>query len=518
MVLSAKAAPSLQELADKWTEFLDQENDTSLADIAFTAATGRGHLRHRLAVVARDKDELSDKLHSWREGRMAKGVAAGQTAIGRRVKIGFVFTGQGAQYAGMGRKLYESEPRFKAAIDRCAAVMDAELGAPLTDVLFGPDAARFLGNTRYVQPALFAIEYALADLLHHWGIDPDYVIGHSVGEIVAATVAGVLDLEGAARFVLARGRLMGALPSGGKMLAIDATAEQAQEWLAGKEAEASIAGVNGPRSVVVSGTAAAIDQIAQLAAAAGHRAKALEVSHAFHSPLMDPILPELEQVAAGLRISAGTIPVISNVTGDVLGDDIPARYWSEHVRRPVLFHQGMAKIIESGATVLIEIGPHPALTAAITAAFDMKKLRCVATLMREQEDAARIRETVAALYVAGAPVNLDRVFWNADYRRVSLPLYPFRRDRHWLRDELGFHGEPEVKAQVDRKVHPCSAAWSASGRAGPCSSPTSRPRSPGWTTASWDRPCFPAPPTWKWRHADLPCPRTRTGRAWSCAT
>jgi acyl transferase domain-containing protein len=331
--------------------------------------------------------------------------------------------------------------------------MDGELGAKLLDVLFGPESAKYLGNTRYVQPALFAIEYALADLLHHWGIDPDYVIGHSVGEIVAATIAGVLDFEGAVRFVLARGRLMGALPEGGKMLALDATPEQAEEWLAGKEAEASIAGVNGPRSVVISGTAAAIEHIAALAVAAGRRAKELDVSHAFHSPLMDPILAELEEVAAGLRISAGTIPVISNVTADALGADISARYWSQHVRQPVLFHQGMAKIVEAGCNVLVEIGPHPALTAAITAAFDMKKLRCVATLVREQDDASRIRETLAALFVGGAPVNLDRAFWHAEYRRVSLPLYPFRRDRHWLREQLGFEGEPEATVQPSRPVH-----------------------------------------------------------------
>ena len=454
VALSAKSAVSLQELVDKWTEFLDQENATQLSDIAFTAATGRGHLRHRLAVAARSKDELSEKLHSWREGRMSKGLFAGQTSVGRRVKIGFAFTGQGAQYAGMGRQLYELEPRFKAAIDRCAVLMDGELGAALLDVLFGPDSAKFLSNTRYVQPALFAIEYALADLLHHWGIEPDYVIGHSVGEIVAACVAGVIDLEGAVRFVMARGRLMGELPRGGKMLAIDATAEQAREWLAGNESEASIAGVNGPHSVVVSGTAAAVDRVAQLAAAAGRRAKELEVSHAFHSPLMNPILQELEKVAASLRISAGTIPVVSNVTGDFLGDDIPAHYWSSHVRQPVLFHQGIGKIIEAGCSVLVEVGPHPALTPAIAAAFDMKKTRCVPTLMREQQDSARILETVASLYVSGAPVNLDRIFWHAGYRRVSLPLYPFRRDKHWLRDELGLDGVPEARTHVVRDVHP----------------------------------------------------------------
>jgi acyl transferase domain-containing protein len=332
--------------------------------------------------------------------------------------------------------------------------MAGDLGAQLLDVLFGPDSAKYLDNTRYVQPSLFAVEYALADLLHHWGIDPDYVIGHSVGEIVAACVAGILDLEGAVRFVMARGRLLGQLPRGGKMLALVATVEEAQEWLAGKQAEASIAGVNGPHSVVVSGTAAAVDQVAQLAAAAGRRAKELEVSHAFHSPLMDPILQQLTEVAESLRISAGTIPLVSNVTGDFLSDAIPAPYWSQHVRQAVQFHRGIGKIIEAGCSVLIEVGPHPALMPAIAAAFDIKKTRCVPTLMRDQQDVAHILETLAALYVGGAPVNLDRVFWQPNYCRATLPLYPFRRDRHWLRDTLGVEAPNEVKAHVGREVHP----------------------------------------------------------------
>jgi len=455
VVLSAKSTPTLQELAGRWTEFLDKEEHHLLADIGFTAAIGRSHMRHRLAVVTRSKNELSEKLHSWREGRLAKGVFAGQALAGRKPKIGFVFTGQGAQCAGMGRQLYELEPRFKAALDTCARLMDAELGAPLLEVLFGAESARYLDNTRYVQPALFAIEYALADLLKHWGIRPHYIIGHSVGEIVGACIAGLIDLEGAARFVMARGRLMGQLPRDGKMLALNATPEEAQEWLAGKEAEVSIAGVNGPQSVVVSGAIAAVEQIAQLATAAGRRSKELEVSHAFHSPLMQPILPELEEVAASLRVSAGEIPVLSNVTGDFLGDAIPAKYWSSHVRSPVLFHAGMCKIIEAGCSTLIEIGPHPALTPMITAAFDMKKTRCVPTLMRDKEDALHMLEMLGALYVAGVPIDFDRVLWRADYRRISLPLYPFRREKHWLTEELGLEDAPQPSTRAPAlNVHP----------------------------------------------------------------
>jgi acyl transferase domain-containing protein len=260
------------------------------------------------------------------------------------------------------------------------------------------------------------------------------------------------------RLVLARGRLMGQLPRGGKMLAIDVTAEQAQEWLAGKEAEASIATVNGANSVVISGAAGAVDQVAQLAAAAGRRAKELEVSHAFHSPLMEPILGELQQVAAGLKISPARLPVVSNVTGDLLGDDIPPRYWSAHVRQPVMFHQGIGKIVDAGCSVLIEVGPHPALSAMIGANFDASKVRCVPTLMRDQQDVSHMLQTLASLYVNGVPVQIDRLFAGSSHRRARLPLYPFRRDQHWIRFDHGFMEPSKAAAETAPKpkveLHP----------------------------------------------------------------
>jgi acyl transferase domain-containing protein len=218
VVLSAKAPGSLQDLADHWIDYLGEDGVGPLSDVAFTAATGRAHLPHRLALVGRSAEDVRAKLRSWREGRAPQGVVTGHVPPYRKPKVAFVFTGQGAQYAGMGRHLYESEQVFRSAIDRCAAVMDADLGTPLREVLFGITSADLLASTRYAQPALFAVEYALADLLHHWGVEPDFVIGHSVGEIVAACVAGVLSLDDAARFVVARGRLMGSLPAGGKML------------------------------------------------------------------------------------------------------------------------------------------------------------------------------------------------------------------------------------------------------------------------------------------------------------
>ncbi|MEI6666774.1 MAG: beta-ketoacyl synthase N-terminal-like domain-containing protein [Acidobacteriota bacterium] len=443
VVLSAKSKASLEELVDQWVGYLDRPDSASLPNIAFTADTGRSHLKLRLAAVGSDKAEIAGKLKAWREGRVAKGLASGQTRFRLRPKVAFMFTGQGAQYAGMGQELYRTEARFAAVIDRVAATMDAELGVPLKSVLFGPEARTCLTNTRYVQPALFAIEYALAELLRHWGVEPDFVIGHSVGEITAACIAGVLDLDDAIRFVAARGRLMGDLPEGGKMLAIGTDLEQARRWVKGREADVSIATVNGPQAIVVSGTASAVDAIAELAAEAGLRTTPLDVSHAFHSPLMDPILSELAGVAASMRISPPRIPVVSNVTGDFHGERIDAGYWSDHVRQAVLFHAGMEKIVEAGAALVVEIGPHPALTPAVATSFEATKTLPVPTLKRDGKDFTNLLGALATLFVNGATMNLDRLFWNPQYERISLPLYPFRKDRHWLMPTTGLDVLPE---------------------------------------------------------------------------
>src|SRR5580658_1725401 len=442
VVLSAKSAISLQELADKWADFLALDDPTLLRDIAFTAAAGRSHMRHRLAIVGRGKDEIREKLILWREGRTPKGLAAGQAATGRKPKVAFVFSGQGTQHAEMGRQLYETEPQFKAAIDRCAAVIDPDLGVPLRDVLFGRSSADLLENTRYAQPALFAIEYALAELLAHWGVTPDFVIGYGAGEIAAACVSGVLELEGAAKLMVARGRLMAGLPRGGKMLAVEATLEEAHASLQGQEADLSLAAVNGPHSVVISGKAQAVDDAAQMAAAAGRRTHELGASPAFHSPLMDPILGELDAVAASMRMSPPKVPMVSCITGNFIVGEFCSDYWSAQARQPVLFHQGIGAIAGAGGTLLIEIGPHP------VAAVDLSQVRCIHTLTRDRQDVSNILQTLASVYVAGGPLDLERLFGNPGYRRVALPLYPFRRDRYWIRSKEALEDLPVEKAEL----------------------------------------------------------------------
>jgi len=432
VVISAKSPASLDELVDRWVSFLETENDASLHNIAFTAAMARTQLTQRLAIVGKDKEDVKQKLQSWRDGRTPKGVAHGQIFAKVKPKIAFIFTGQGAQYADMGHELYESEPRFAETINQIAFTMDPELGAPLLEVLFGEKSAEYLENTRYVQPALFAIEYALADLVRHWGVEPSYVIGHSIGEIVAACIAGMLDMEDAARFVVARGRLMGSLPEGGAMLAIAAAPEQVQRWLQGKEADVAIATVNGPHAVVISGRAETVAEVGAMAQTAGRQIKALEVSHAFHSPLMDPILNELTQAASSMRITPPRIPILSNTSGDFFGDEVKPEYWSGQVRNAVLFHQGMEKIINAGCLLVVEIGPHPALTPVVVTAFDSPNLQTMPTLRKDKKDAANMLGALSTLYVNGAPLKFERLFSNPDYQRVSLPLYPFHVEKYSL--------------------------------------------------------------------------------------
>ena len=450
LILSARSPQSLDQMVDQWSAFLDAENNSGLRDIAFSAALSRTQHSQRLAVIGRDKQEIRQKLQGWHEGRTMKGLVHGQTFAKVKPRIAFIFTGQGSQYAEMGRELYENEPHFAETIHRIASIMDPELGAPLLEVLFGESSAAYLENTSYVQPALFALEYALADYFRYLGIEPACLIGHSVGEIVAACIAGALDLEDAARFVVVRGRLMGSLPAGGSMLAIAAAPEQVQRWLLGREDEVSIATVNGPHALVISGKAEAVTEIGAMAQSAGRQIRELEVSHAFHSPLMDPILDELTRAACAMRISTPRIPIVSNTSGDFFSGQIQPEYWSKQVRSAVLFHQGMQKIIAAGCTLIVEIGPHPALTPVVVTAFESSNLETIPTLRKDKKDAANILGALSSLFVNGAPLKFDRLFMDPDHQHVPLPLYPFRGDKYSLNLEAVLELAPDAYPLVDQ--------------------------------------------------------------------
>jgi malonyl CoA-acyl carrier protein transacylase len=423
--LSAKSPEALREQAVRLASHVESR-DVSLTDVAFSLATTRSALEHRVAVVAEDRASALAELTAVAHGDVLPGVPVdGRTA--------FLFSGQGAQRAGMGRALYDAFPVFAEAFD---AVCD-EFGGSLKDVIFSGDG---LNETQWTQPALFAFEVALFRLLESWGTRPDFVAGHSIGELAAAHVAGVFSLTDACRVVAARGRLMQALPAGGAMVAVQATEEEVLPLLTD---EVSIAAVNGPSSVVVSGAEAAVDEVVALLV--GRKTSRLRVSHAFHSPLMEPMLEEFRAVLEDVTFAEPAIPVVSNVTGEA-ADVGSAEYWVRHVREAVRFADGVWFLAAQGVTRFVEVGPDGVLAGMIPHILD-DGIAVVATQRKDRAEAAALMQAVGNLYTAGIQVAWELVFPGA--QRVDLPTYAFQRQRYWLDSLVDWYEEVDDTAGAE---------------------------------------------------------------------
>lgn len=436
LAISARDERALAALAKRYAAALAERPDADLPDICFTANTGRAHMAQRATIVAHTMDELRSRLRSLADGVPADGVHTGRLARRDPPRVAFLFTGQGAQYAGMARGLYDAAPIFRTALDRCAAVLAPLLDRPLLDLLFSTtNPAALLDETGYTQPALFAVEYALTELWRSWGIMPNAVIGHSVGEYVAACVAGVLGLEDGLRLIAERGRLMHTLPAGGAMTAIFAPEEQVAAALAAYGATVSMAAVNGPRQTVISGVATDVDAIARAFTAQGVRCKSLPVSHAFHSPLMEPMLAAFEREADAVHFSAPRIRLISNVTGKPAEAAEMARpsYWSRHVREAVRFGDGIRALAALRPDCAIEIGPQSALLTLTSEALGADAPVLVPSLRRNSPDWEQMLDGLATLYLEGANVNWREVGDRHANHIVDLPSYPFQRERFWFR-------------------------------------------------------------------------------------
>jgi acyl transferase domain-containing protein/SAM-dependent methyltransferase len=439
LMLSARRLAALEQLADRYVERLGEPDAPSIGDVCFTAATGRAHLPHRLAVVVASSDEARAALRAWRAGRAPAGLVRGVTPAGEAPpEVAFLFTGQGAQYPGMARALYESEPVFRAALDRCAAALQACSvmlpGAPtpaLLDLLYGA-AGDALDETACTQPALFAVEWALAELWRAWGVEPAVVLGHSVGEYVAATVAGVFDLEDALRLVAARGRLMQALPRGGAMAAVLAPEAHVREVLARRPSLVEIAAVNGPANVVVSGASEAVRALTDALKADGVRSEALRVSHAFHSPLMEPMLEAFGRLAAEVTYRRPRLAVVSNLTGEVVGGDemSQAGYWVRQARAAVQFAASVAAVERLGVNNYVEVGPHPVLAGL--GAQCVSDATWLASLRRGRAEWPTLLEAVATLHTRGVAIDWAALDRGRARRRVSLPAYPWQREPYWI--------------------------------------------------------------------------------------
>ena len=435
LAISARQEDALLELSEDYGEWL---TDPSLAlkDAAYSINTGRAHFSHRLAVVAASVQDAEAGLKAFANGESTAAAIAG-VSPNRVPRVAFLFTGQGAQYFGMARELYDGQPDFRATIDRCNDLLKDVLPQSLLSVLFGDghgrDETRLIDDTRYTQPALFAVEYALARLWMSWGIKPAAVLGHSIGEYVAACVAGVFSLEDALTLVAARGRLMSELPRDGAMASLVCDERRVQEAIAPYSNELGIAAINGPTSVVISGRIAAVEAVMTRLAAEGVRTVQLNVSHAFHSPLVEPMIESFVAVARCVRFSEPQFDLISNVTGCLIGAEIAnAAYWAEHVRAPVKFSPALQTLANSGCQVYLEVGPHPTLIGMGADCLPDVPVKWLPTLRRGRSDRSQMLNTLAGLYVAGANINWAGVDGGPARQRLVMPNYPFQRERFWV--------------------------------------------------------------------------------------
>ncbi|MEV7012933.1 SDR family NAD(P)-dependent oxidoreductase [Streptosporangium sp. NPDC051022] len=427
--LSAADGPALAAQAERLAGTIEAGADP--LDVAFSLATSRAHLEHRAVVLARDGAEAVTALRELAAGRIPPTVVTGTARGGQ---LAFLFAGQGTQRLGMGRALYDAFPAFAGAFDEICAAFADHVRLPLADVVFGEDAAS-LDRTEITQPALFALEVALFRLLDSWGVRPDALLGHSVGELAAAHVGGVLSLPDACLLVGARGRLMQSLADDGAMVSIAAGEDVVRSWLAGR---ADIAAVNGPAATVVSGEAGAVARIEEIAAGQGIRTRRLRVDRAFHSPLVDPVLDEFARIAGTVRFQPPRIPIVSNVTGE-LAPAMTADYWVRHIRQAVRFGDGVRTLLREGVRTFVELGPDGVLSALARSGMDTEDAEDAVfapAQRRTGSGAHAVLSALAQVQVTGGRVDWARVFAGTGARLVDLPTYAFQRGRYWptLRD------------------------------------------------------------------------------------
>jgi acyl transferase domain-containing protein len=432
--LSARSEAALDQLSERFADYLATASEP-LQDICHSANTGRAGFAHRLVARAARAEGLQEALAAAATGTPHVGYVRGHADVTAPPPIAFLFTGLGAQYAGMGRQLYDTQPVFREALEECEVLLRPELELPLLRVLYpGPGESTPIDETAYGQPTMFAFEYALARLWDSWGIRPAAVLGHSLGEYAAACIAGLLPLPDAIRLVAQRARLMQSLPPGGAMAAVFAREDQVVHILASEAGLVSIASFNSPENLVLSGEAAAVQRVADRLTAQQIEVRMLNVSRAFHSALLDPVLDEFERVVAQASFARAEIPIVSNVTGRLLteteGRD--PRYWRRHAREPVRFAEGIRTLHARGIRQFVEIGPHT--TASGMAAGSLPDdVLCIPSLRKGREDWDQMFETLGELYVRGAEVDWSGVGGPSRTRRkVPLPQYPFARTRHWM--------------------------------------------------------------------------------------
>jgi acyl transferase domain-containing protein/NADPH:quinone reductase-like Zn-dependent oxidoreductase/SAM-dependent methyltransferase len=433
--VSARDPAPLRALADRYERRLEELPTDSLADVCYTADAGRAHFNHRLAIISSSPADLRERLAAYRAGEDCAGLSHNEGSGNQKPKVVFLFTGQGGQYVNMARKLYDGEPVFRGILDRCEELLRPHLPRSLRSVLYPAQGESTpLHETQYTHVAMFAVQYGLAALWRSWGVEPSLVMGHSVGEIVAATVAGQMSFEDGLKLMRERGRLVQGLPATGMMASLLADEKRAADAISPFRDRVSIAAINGPESTVISGERLAVEAILRQLESAGTVVRVLKVSNAFHSPLVEPVLAEFEAAAEEVRYSAPQLPLFSSMRLEMVGRNnlLDATYWRHNLRNTVRFSGAIGKLYEQGYRVFVEMGPSPILVRMGSQCVPVGEGTWLPSLREDRDDWQQLLETLGQLYVDGVDVDWLGFYRNRRARKITLPTYSFQRERYWV--------------------------------------------------------------------------------------